>query len=477
MDLKERDIYINSLNSRIKKNFRPSSKKAIKCNEFVPGKVQSIVEKISKESSNASTCKCNMKNCQCLNVCKSLCTSSNESSINATSENVILKESYSSSDCMDTKNVTLSISETDRLREEISCEEIRILRVQNKELDNEIKRLKEQLCCASQLLEDIESQRSSNCGLESEMNELKSRHSQELEEINSSYRSSICQKMSEIQSIEEKLKAQMEEKCELEKRLSRSEEELNGMEKYKNKCKELRESLANLETCHDQKLKEIEAFKSECAKSQDENSKLTKSVEELNATVNELKEISNIKADEKVSSSAQRNMIKNSVIELKRYHKERAFMIQSYEKKIRILEAENESLKCLREKYLNEQSNKTNKITFQSGDILIEKLWTFGMGSLDYEELTELHDRVRVALMKTSRKDSYPDVGANYSKMIEELCQKYNIGSSKQLLMDSLPVRDKRDTDLYSTVSYPKNRRLKSRTLQKRRSKSSEITK
>ncbi|CAG9806856.1 unnamed protein product [Chironomus riparius] len=471
MDLKERDVYINSLNHRLSKSFRPSSKKAIKC---VPGKVQSIVEKISKESSNVSTCKCNMKNCHCLNVTKSLCTSSNESSINTASENLILNESYSSSDCL--KNESTSMSETERLKEEISCEEIRLLREQNKELDKEIKRLKEQLCCVSQLLEAIESQRSSNCGLESEMNELKSRHSQELEEINSSYRSSICQKMTEIQSIEDELKAQIEQKCELEKRLSESVEELNGMEKYKNQCKELRESIASLEISHEKRLKEVEAAKHECAKIHDENSKLTKSIKELNATVNELKEMNSKKENEKISSAAQRNMIKNSVIEIKRYNKERAFMIQSYEKKIRMLEAENESLKCLRDKYLNEKSNK-NQVTFNSEDILIEKLYTFGMSSLDCDELTELHDRIRVAMMKISRKDTYPDIGASYSKMIEQLCQKYNIGSSKQLLIDSLPVRDKKDIDLCSTITYPKSRRLRSRNLQKRRSKSTEITK
>ncbi|XP_070507571.1 girdin-like [Chironomus tepperi] len=472
MDLKERDVYINTLNSRLSKNSRPSSKKkAIKCNEFVPGKVQSIVEKMTKESScGNSTCKCNMKNCHCLNVPKSLCTSSNES----TCENLILNESYSSSDCM--KNPELSMSETERLKEELSCEEVRLLRQQNRELDMEIKRLKEQLCCASQLLEEIEGQRSSNFGLEGEINELKSKHSQELEELNTSYRSSICQKMSEIQTIENELKAQLEEKYELEKRLSDSMEELNGMEMYKKQCKELRESIASLEMSNEQKLKEIESVKAECAKSQEKNTKLAKTIEELTAAVKKLKDISCKKDHEKASSAAQRNMIKNSVIDLKRYNKERTFMIQSYEKKIRILEAENESLKCLRDKYLEEKSNK-NQVTFQSEDILIEKLWTFGMNSLDYEELTELNDRVRVAMMKICRKDSHPDIGANYSKMIEELCQKYKIGPSKQLLIDSLPVRDKKDMDLSSTISYPKSRRLRSRNVQKRRSKSSEITK
>lgn len=193
MDLKERDIYINNLNNRLSKSFRPSSKKSIKC---VPGKVQSIVQKISKESSKVSTCKCDMKNCHCLNV-KPLCTASNASSINRTSENLILNESYSSSDCLKNE-ATISRSETQRLKEEISSAEVRLLRQENQDLDREIKRLKEQLCCASQILQEIEGQRSSNCELESEINELKSRHSLELEEINSTYRSSICQKMTEI---------------------------------------------------------------------------------------------------------------------------------------------------------------------------------------------------------------------------------------------------------------------------------------
>lgn len=471
MDLKERDVYINNLNNRLSKSFRPSSRKSIKC---VPGKVQSIVQKISKESSKVSTCKCDMKNCHCLNV-KPLCTASNTSSIDRTSENLILNESYSSSDCLNNR-ATISMSETQRLKEEISSTEVRLLRQQNEELDREIERLKEQLYSASQILEEIEGQRSSNCGLESEINELKSRHSLELEEINSSYRSSLCQKMTEIQSIEEELKAQIDENFELEKRLSESVEELNGMQKYKNESKELRESLASLESSHEQKLKEVESIRAECVKNQEENLKLSKTIAELNAIVDELKAISDIKENEKVSSAVQRNMIKNSVIDLKKYHKEREFMIHSYEKKIRMLEAENESLKCIRDKYLNEKSNK-NQVTFSSEDILIEKLWTFGMNSLDCEELSELHDRVRVAMMKMSRNDSYPDISANYSKMIDDLCQKYNIGASKQLLIDSLPVRDKKDMDACSTITYPKNRRLKIRNVQKRRSKSSEITK
>lgn len=350
----------------------------------------------------------------------------------------------------------MTMSEAGRLKEELSSEEVRLLRRQNEEFDKEIRRLKKELDCVLEVLDKFEQERCSNTNMEGQIHELKKRHSQEMEEVNDTFRESLCQKLNEMQCMEQRLAREMKTKCELEDKLNEACVALSEFKKCKEEFEKLKCAYESLDGCHKERLKELECVKKQFDISQQENIQMCHELDQLRCEAEQLRKTNMENLCKHTASMEQRSMIKKSVQELKKFTDEKAFMIKCYEKKIRHLESENEKLKCYRDQHISCLVQDTTDFTIEN--ILYKKLVTFGIDALSVDELNELYDRVRCAMMKVTKKDSRVDITVDYSKIVDELCEKYSIPSGHQSILDNFPVRDNREAHKSSAGTARKNK-------------------
>lgn len=447
-DLKERDVYIESINHRLNNEFfNDGTKKAISYEEVKesPNAKQINNERLSKTSSMISR-----------------------------EENLLASENLASSKSVtdqiedprlqnNKNNELLNQAELERLRVEFSSQEIRQIRNENEELNREICRLKEQLSHFSAVVEEVEKQRASNVELEREFSRIQNTHERDLEAVNSNYRSTICQKISEIQTIEQQLTKEVEKTTKLEAKLVLLKTELNELRVFKRGCE-----LKDIESQCD-RLQELENFKEECAKSCEENVNLKCRIDELMKQIESHKCQINSKSNKQCD---QRQIIKNSVLELKQHYEEKAFMIKCYEEKIRALQAENGGLKCFRDKFFLGGGQNCDFKMIKCEDIILRKVANFGIESLNQEELNELHDRVKCALLQITSNNCY-QTDEDYSKMIEDVRKKFNLNRKGDHQRN---VFKDNDVDVCSTVTFPRTRRSTKRDL-KKRSKSTDLMK
>lgn len=441
-------MYINSLSQRISRDNYFNEKKAIEIEEINHGHVQAIVKKLSDEIEPIANC--------------GLLTSS---SMICSEENIIEKINLSSKSEDGTKsqkcNDGVIIEEFNRLREELKCERIKCLQLENEEYIKENKRLKDQIAEMSIIVSQYELEKTSTCQLEKEMESLKCDQSREIENINSSYRSSICQKICELQALEKQLNSEVQKGHELEKKILCLNDELNSL-------REFRKSYEKIDECHCKRLKELEKFQNQCLKVQEENRCLKKLIKSLEEKVENYKCIE--QRNKCMVQCNQREEIKRRIAEFKKHYDSKVFMIKCYEKKINNLEAENESLKCFRDKFLLGDdvfnSNSKAQDVSCSGDKLIRNVALFGIDALCRDELLELENRIKNVLTKRQARPIAMNVSIDYSKLIEEFCVKLNSNDdsstsrneTRSEITPSLFNRGKRDLKKRSKSMDMKNK-------------------
>lgn len=328
MDLKERDIYIESLTKCLHEDcaleIEPAPKKAISYESIASGTVGSIVKKMSKETAKTSACKSKLSNCKCGQIGHSSSTTCAQT-FKKCSKRCIKKPECKPS-C---GKLNMTTSQMDGIQFEKMLEEVLLLRQQNTELEKEMRRVKNDLMEMTKVVDEVEQQRRSNEQLEGKLVEIKSSYNVEIEQMNSSYQNTVNEKIDELNQLETRLKSEIDRAHKLEEKVCTACKELSNFKEYRERCEAL--------SCSQNKNREAEIFKNDCHQYLKENQELKCQIDCLK---NEI---------EKLTSSScgnQRDIIKKSVIDFKKHYDEKVQMIKCYEEKIKQLEKDNENFRC-----------------------------------------------------------------------------------------------------------------------------------
>lgn len=505
IDLKEREVYIESITRRMQQEIESNTmKKAVSMDsDFVPsGKVQSIVEKLTVETM-PTNCKCGIDNCQCLNVIRrdsstlkmSSLRSPNLSNGSIDKANTVIKnlEPIPSEIKTESRESSELSSECHRLQSEFSCEDIRKLRSQNASLDNELQRLKSEMEEMVVIMKKVDEQRNSNTFLEEEKTKLSSAQSQEFMTKESVYLSTLTEKEEELcklrkmfEDLEGKYKDEREKTERLEENLAaawKELDELRPLENVRESCKILEDKLIVAEANKEDRAEKVQELQGNCDEICQENKSLKKEIVDLQVDLDEQRKYAKKLADqlcqrksfnkEKIIEPSEtadnRETLRKCIKDLRQHYDalkvEKHELIQSYERKLKTLE---EDMKNFNFNRRNAESVKKCQcdclVADDCDDWLLKKALRCGINSLKREELIDLHNRVRNALIKLRK---LPRVGLKvpldfYTKIADEICQKYNLSSSFPVLMkpDDIPVKD---YDLTSTKTLPPLLRSSSR--------------
>lgn len=346
---------------------------------------------------------------------------------------------------------------------DISVEQIRLLRQQNAELsellllsNNEIEQMKI-------VMNEVEKQRGSNHELEKELLQLKTTHARDSEVMEQGFSSDIAAKEVLIQTLEDKLRQAREATSLLEQKLAAYEEEIEALRplcKLPEQCSELCEKLSQTEAAaknRDEMLQELK----ECLKLQkQENCKLEKNVHELEIDLDKQREYSERlaaqlrqQADSSSNGKSEtdeqkqnRECLQMCVNDLKKryYQLKRSKMdvIQTYEEKVQLIQAENEEMRANFAATIS--SNACQCESSGIKDLLLKKAGICGLNSLNQDELTELHDRIRLAMMKVKRSQSQRNAFPSdyYTRMTDQICAKYNLPNAASIPQEEVPVQD-----------------------------------
>lgn len=304
-------------------------------------------------------------------------------------------------------------SELIKLQVDASINEVNLLRKQNHLLHDELSQLQKKISEMTQMISDLEMQRSSNSKMEYELDEMQTNYSKELERINLSFQNAIAEKTIELEEIEKKLTAEYKSRDKLKEKIEQLFDELNDMRKSRTESEELKNSLkVSCEKEHAY-LEELKALKIKIEENQRENLELKAYQENLK------NELQNQKTKQN-NSSSQRDEIKKTIMDFRRRYEEKVLLINCYEKKIRTLEAENKSLKCFLDKFLLDPGDASeNAFNNNQRNGRIE--------SLDFSELTELYNRVRSAMINNIDARANGDINLKYSKTFDRLCKNFNV--------------------------------------------------
>jgi chromosome segregation ATPase len=227
-------------------------------------------------------------------------------------------------------------SEIDAMQIDKLLDEVRLLREQNCELEKELRRVKNDLCQMTAIVDEVEKQRQSNEELEGELEKVKSNFTNGISQISSKYQTTVNEKFIELTQLESRLQNEKEKASCLEKKVCKICEELSHLKEYREKCCELKSSLNCAQNDHYEKAREAELFKKDCQALFKENQKLKCEIEELKCEIEKLQEKPN----------NQQEVIRKSVVDFKRHYDEKLQLIRCYEDKIKILENENNTLRC-----------------------------------------------------------------------------------------------------------------------------------
>lgn len=505
MDLKEREVYIESITRRKQQEFEANSVKTIVSTtdkDFVPtGTVKSIVQQLTIETI-PTNCKCGIDNCQCLNVSKR---------IPGTSKSLSLQSPVSSKGSLDKGNARINnlepipleccpcnvaapqetvemYSECDRLQRELSCEEVRLLRTQNAALDAELKRLKCEMEEMVKVMNQVDEQRKSNTCLEGELTQMNCAVSQEFTTKESLYISSIADKENELCKLRlvfEDLQNKFCDERERSKRLEKSLEvackelqELRPLENIRECCKALEEKLSLAETNGEERSKKVQELQGNCDKVCEENKCMKKQIAELQIDRDEQRKYAKKLADqlcqrrsmkEKIEpqeNADNRETLRQCIKDLRQHYDalrvEKMELIQCYEKKLMAMETDIKNLKFDRNESLKSCRQCDCSSSVECDDRLLQKAMKCGLNSLQREELIDLHNRVRCAMVKL-RESPRLDLKTPfdcYTKKADEIRFKYNLSFPSMMDTDDIPVKD---FDLSSSKTMPPLLRSSSR--------------
>lgn len=416
--------------------------------------MQSIAQKFNCEPAK-SNCKCGFEGCQCgtlldkrSNMTKPpILEQSSVDSYISTEKRIEVKNlAVTSIDSFSQKS--LDLNEATRLQEEISSDEIRLLRQQNAELDQQLKCYKQEIEKMTNLMNQVDQQRESNNSLENEVKELNSTQEKEM----TSLRTSVCEKDDKLCEVEKKLSKASAEITKLENRLAAHCKEIKTLRPLlglQSKCKSLEEKLSCARSKEIKRSKTLQSLQENCVKFGEEKSQLLKQIDDLKKNITEQQNYQKSLASQLESRQKQKDkcqtpkapsenkeILKKYVCDLKKHYEDlkqkKLDMAQSYEDKLKTLQDENDALG---------NSSSSNGCD----DVLLRKLARSGFSSLEHDELVDVHNRVRLAMMRKLRSiHSGIDRSSHdyYSNMVEELRLKHNVTNDVPTVAFDIPVKD-----------------------------------
>lgn len=437
MDLNERDIYTDSIvRSFQRQSEQMKAKQSRTCQCIESGKVQTIVRRLSQGS----------------------CTSKQSGDL-----------SPEDLECLENAN---------RLRNDLSNDEVSLLRRQNAELCQELQHYKAKLAEMEKCMCEIEQQRKSNNCLEKEVVQLGCSKAKEMENLKSCYKTAADKKDNELSKIKKLLCEAKVKIQELKKKLCKSNKELEVLRPLRDRCCELKNKL---ECAGKDAVALNEKLMKECAKYQADAAGMTKLINNLKVESKEqlkcseglaeqLRNCRNVPKPEKSEDeSSKRAFLLKCIQALKQNYcdmkADNIDKINCYENKIRVLKAEIETLRCSSKRIAPGKSSQCDWNANDCGDILLRNIAKFGIESLQRDDLIDLHNRVRCAMMnakqlaKVDERNS-PDY---YSKLANDLCIKYDLKDSLPAYtdLDKFPMKD---LDMSSCKTMPALRSPRSKS-------------
>lgn len=479
MNLNERDVYIECLNRRMQQEYDPCGKKSVSiC--VPPGNVQNIVRKMSVVAP-PSNCKCGFDNCQCgvvvpRNSNKLRSPKSSLDSVHCPSQEI-------------SRNLQLSSGPSDNecelkcLSEKLSSDEICLLRKQNRMLDQELTRIKHEMSKMVSVMDEIEQQRDLNECDERQM--LKLSCEQNRDALESRFRSSICEKNELLKELQNKLDAEFNRTECMAKKLTQYKEELDKLRPlicFQQRCQELNGKLQCVEAVAEDRSQQISHLTLDCEQYCDQNAKLSKKLKELEIELRDQQkyakdltaQLCKRNSQEKFGVDELRKCIKDMKKRYDAVKEEKIDVIQCYEKKVELLEDENRSLRCNRDRTTERKCQCDWKSSDDCSDILLKKVGKFGLFSLYRDELVDLHNRVRCAMVQNKKLSQVELSDLDYyTKMADDLRTKYNL-SDALTDQEEVPVKD---FDVCSSKTMPpilRNRKSTKGSKNKPRARSSD---
>ena len=368
--------------------------------------------------------------------------------------------------------------ENDRLKnhsidEAPTSNELQLLRKENDCLDQEVKRLRIQLAQIGEIVDEVENERRSNNELQSELAELQNNINNDIREIASSYRSSIIQKGDELKNLSNQLNCEIENTVRLERKhrsVCEELQDLRPLKTLKGSVDQLNAKLQLTEMSESDKVKQLECLSCKNKMLIGENNKLRNDIKALECSLDEQVRYGKDLAEQlckrnqvimKSTKTSQdhRGYLRDSIDSMKRSFEEinndKMKMIKCYEQEIAIINAENESLKCFRDKVLSKRpcQCETQELDVTEDDMILRKISKCGFDALEMNELSYLHDKVYCALVKVRKQPNKDHCTSwEYEKEAEKLCCK--LEQTKSILDKTKPLVD---CDYTSFIGIPDN--------------------
>lgn len=390
MDLKEKDVYIDSITRRLQQSL-PSPKKAISYERIPQGKVQTIVRQMSHDAA-PSNCKCGFDNCECGNMSQtgSKCGQMIESSSDDSACSAIVNKISTSGGFTSQEQSKCDV-----------CDEIAVLRRENAELSQELECYKAKLVDMETCMCEIEKQRDSNSSLEEEVAKLSSVQAKEMESLRSSFESAMSGKDEELCQVEHELSDATDSANKLKEKLKLCCEELQELRPLRDQCCQLEKQLKHVQS---EACRSKEKLMRECDLSKQETVALIEQIRELQIELDEQQKrsqdiVGQLRNRQSADESKQIRKSEESIKQcdfllkclrdLKKHYDDmkadKVSMIKLYEKQIHALENENGSLR---------KRSVSDRDVENCGDVLLRNIAKHGLGSLRPDELIELHNRV-----------------------------------------------------------------------------------
>ncbi|CAO1424222.1 unnamed protein product [Diamesa serratosioi] len=362
--------------------------------------------------------------------------------------------------CFTTENENLK-NQSIKVDEAPCSNELEVLRKENSYLDQEVNRLRIQLAEISRIVDEVENERRSNNELQSELAELQNNINNDIREISSSYRSSIIQKEDELKNLSIQLNCEIENTVRLERKhrsVCEELQELRPLKSLKGSVDQLNAKLQLTEMSEIDKMKQLECMCSKNNKLMDENNKFQNDIQSLECKLEEQcrygKDLAEqlCNRNQKImesnkTSQDNRSYLRDSIDSMKRSFEEvnndKVKMIKCYEQELAIINSENESLKCFRDKVLSKRVCQCESVDVDvnEDDMIIRKISKCGFDALEMKELSYLHDKVYCAMVKV-RTHSQKEHGSSwdYEKEADKLCCK--LEQTKSILDKTKPLVD-----------------------------------
>lgn len=423
-----------------------------------PGKVQSIVQQMSKGGLNPSTsCKCGFGDCQCGVLVAKQSTSTSlpiDEESNDSIQHVTNLQSDSGEnvtplvppEALPSSAAAANFCDVERNRYEL---EIRNLRAANEALKSEMAALQVQYENLTSIVQELELERQKNRLVEAEIVSLKLQRDSEMSQQMSSYQASIHARDDECQQLKEKLRCRDDEIAALQLKWQTCCEEMEKLTKLdttqQQRCSELQSELECSRECGLQRLAELHDAKEHCQtlcseveryqtqikylemQLDAEMKRTCQLTQELNAVemakqCKQQQQSHEKKIAKEVSragncSNGSREQLINAIKDMKALcdavKRNEIELVDGYERRIEEMQTKHckeiERMRC--SSFKDEQLRNctcewsTNDEEEDAGSdeaaaLLIRKLHKFGIQSLTAEELHDLHCRVRCAMMK-----------------------------------------------------------------------------